>query len=219
LNNLEVWFNTSIVLDCGGPESGLEQSVQCVRTKSYQAVLNATVVSNTLQALGGNFGPTVDNKLVFEDYTQLGSQGEFAHAPLLLGNTANENGYFEALAAATGENITQAQWALSNLALFFCGSSRAAQYRVENGVSDVWRYSYWGNYTNLEISFNPPSGAYHTSEIPMVFGTAAAISPLPNTPVESTVSAYLKTLWAEFAKDPTSLQSKFHLPRYNQDSK
>ena len=67
-NNTAAWFNASSALGCGGESVGVEQSITCVRTKNFTDLLAVTVVSNPLQAVLGEFGPTADNKVVFSDY-------------------------------------------------------------------------------------------------------------------------------------------------------
>jgi cholinesterase len=176
-----------------------------------------TFNDDPLAALLAGFDPVADNRLVFSDYSALGSNGDFAKLPLLVGNNFNEAGFFKILAIAGGHNFTEIQWALLNIAIFQCGSRQAAKYRVQNGV-DVWRYLYIGNYSNVELTI-PPSGPYHTAEIPIVWGTAELATGLADTPAEAATSQYLMHLWALFAQDPSSLVQDLGLPQYSPDSK
>lgn len=216
LDNLQRWYNASTQLGCGGPEVGIQTSVTCVRSKSFEQLLNVTFIEDPLAALLAGFDPTADNRLVFSDYSTRGRNGDFAKLPLLVGNTFNEAGFFKILAQAGGDNFTDTQWALFNLAIFQCGSRQAAQYRVQNGV-DVWRYLYIGNFTNVELTI-PPSGSYHTSEIPIVWGTAEFATGLADTTVESATSQYLMHMWASFAQDPSILTQDLALPQYSPNS-
>ncbi|PVH90118.1 hypothetical protein DM02DRAFT_82951, partial [Periconia macrospinosa] len=62
----------------------------------------------------------------------------------------------------------------------------------------VWRVRYFGEWPNL----NPFDwlGAFHSSDIPMIFGTSDLRG--PNTELEVATSEYYQGAWAAFAKDP-----------------
>ena len=65
----------------------------------------------------------------------------------------------------------------------------------------TWRYYYNATIPNIQpqIPFIPQLEAYHSSEIPLVFGT------FPITGVtaqEFALSNYMQTAWATFAKNP-----------------
>jgi carboxylesterase type B len=49
-----------------------------------------------------------------------------------------------------------------------CGSAGATNVRIKAGVP-AWRYRYMGIWNNT--SLGPGTGAYHSGEIPVVFGT------------------------------------------------
>jgi carboxylesterase type B len=81
----------------------------------------------------------------------------------------------------------------------------------------VWRYRYFGNFSNLELF--PGSGAYHGSDLNMVFGTAQDTSGLPNTSAENATSRYLMHAWATFARDPKrGLVDELGWPTYDSNS-
>lgn len=65
----------------------------------------------------------------------------------------------------------------------------------------TYRYLYAGNFTNM--SPRPWEGAYHNSELPMLFGTAG-ITGYPNTLFENSTSATMQDLWVAFASNPFS---------------
>lgn len=52
----------------------------------------------------------------------------------------------------------------------------------------IWRYWYFGNWTNLDPF--PWLGAYHSSEIPLVFGTSYLEG--PDSPLEKATSVYMQ---------------------------
>jgi cholinesterase len=86
LNNTEAFVNGSIALGCGDGSAGLDAALACVRTKSFTDVLAATKVTDPLRAVLGNFGPTIDGKVVFKDYTKRAEHGNFIQRPYLTGN-------------------------------------------------------------------------------------------------------------------------------------
>lgn len=86
LNNTEAFVNGSIALGCGNGSAGLDAALACVRTKSFTDVLAATKVTDPLRAVLGNFGPTIDGKVVFKDYTKRAERGNFIQRPYLTGN-------------------------------------------------------------------------------------------------------------------------------------
>ncbi|GIZ43331.1 hypothetical protein CKM354_000656300 [Cercospora kikuchii] len=65
--------------------------------------------------------------------------------------------------------------------------------------SHVWRYRYDAEFPNLEIF--PRAGVYHSSEIPIVFGTY----PEENaTTQQIQLSAELQTIWAGMGRNPSA---------------
>jgi cholinesterase len=86
LNNTAAFVNASIILGCGDGSAGLGPAVDCVRTKNFTDVLSATKVTDPLKAVLGNFGPTADAQVVFENYTKLAEEGKFIQRPYMVGN-------------------------------------------------------------------------------------------------------------------------------------
>jgi carboxylesterase 2 len=65
----------------------------------------------------------------------------------------------------------------------------------------VWRYVYSGVFDN--ISLFPNAGAFHTSEIPEVFGTYPVDNEIgPATPTQIALSVLMRNTWTSFAKNP-----------------
>ena len=75
------------------------------------------------------------------------------------------------------------------------------------------RYRYYGVFPNQEIS--PKAGAYHSSEIPLLFGTTEDTG--KDTPSETKLARNMRHAWAEFAKDPVNGLVKLGWPVYNQN--
>jgi carboxylesterase type B len=65
------------------------------------------------------------------------------------------------------------------------------------GRQPVWRYYYEGDFKNARLT--PHAGAYHTAEIPMIFGTYPRANA---TQTQKDLSTYMQSTWAGFVKDP-----------------
>lgn len=117
-------------------------------------------------------------------------------------------------------NITDNQWDFFNLVIFTCPIRDAAQVRSAAG-SKVWRFRYFAEFANTRLTVGPNSGAYHTSEIPIVFQTDEEVSGTAGTDAEVAFSNMINTMWADFAKDPENALSsdKYDLPQFKDGNK
>lgn len=101
---------------------------------------------------------------------------------------------------------------LSNKA-FTCTSAFAIQDRVSQDVP-IYRYRYYGDYPNTRLDSS--AGAYHASELTLIFGTSEAYSDVKDTDVEAKVGKLMRQAWSEFAKNPEDgLTSELGWPRYD----
>jgi para-nitrobenzyl esterase len=142
-------------------------------------------------------------------------QGEHNHVPLIIGSNANENALFLitktvlscsayqtevstsypahkdqilALYPCNALNPKQALIDLSTDMFFTCSARRAARAMTAGQSEPVRRYVF--TYANSTL------GAYHTAEIPFVFGTYKGL--LPN-PTEDALSTAIQTYWMGLA--------------------
>ena len=214
-NNTASWFAATSQLSCGGASAGIPATLACMRTKPFRQILNATASPPGVASLLGQFGPTVDNRLVFPDYAARASAGQFTHRPYLTGNNDYEAGLFKRLAAEAGIQLPAIDWAIYDLVTFSCPAATAALARSSNGVP-TWRYRYYADFPNLRLTSTPDSGAWHGAEMYALWQTAASASGDPDTPAEKSISRYVAGAWASFAKDPTSAleRAPFSWPRY-----
>jgi len=63
----------------------------------------------------------------------------------------------------------------------------------------TFRYLYAGNFSN--IAPRPWEGAYHSSELPLIFGTSG-IAHSPSTDFETALSHQMQDLYLAFISDP-----------------
>ncbi|KAK5661872.1 hypothetical protein OQA88_9980 [Cercophora sp. LCS_1] len=134
------------------------------------------------------FSPVVDNLTVLGNY----SAAKMAKIPALIGSTAQDGNMFvpydpDGVDEAAADEITMV-W-------FFCPAYRAAKKRVREGVEEVYRYVYAGNFSN--VSPRGWMGAFHGSEMPLVFGTHGLWRGA-STVLEEETSRVMQDVWVEF---------------------
>jgi cholinesterase len=96
-----------------------------------------------------------------------------------------------------------------------CGASNAAQVRLRQNVP-AWVYRFDGVYENQKLSPQPIAGAYHSSDVPMTFGTTELRPGVPkDTPEQAKLSKIWRHAWAEFARDPENGLKKLGWPVYD----
>jgi cholinesterase len=231
------WYNMSATLGCGS--SG--DTLACVRGKDWRDVLAAA--AKLPAAPGGNpvrstpaFYPTVDNETVFSGYASLLEQGRFAKIvsrmsittqssnydtslttspqPQLLGNNDYEQGYYVIPAYGRGINTTLAQRDQFLLESSTCPNDFEARARTAHGVS-VWQYRYFGDWPNTRLY--PTSGAYHGTELQMLFGNSKDVSGTAPGAAQVRLTQVMQSAWVAFARDPVGGLEGIGWPKYDLD--
>jgi acetylcholinesterase len=159
---------------------------------------NSTTVNPRQPAIA--FTPIVDEDVVFSNYTERYQAGQVAKRPVILSNTANE---YSSLAPYPVNNLTAGpnpQAVLKGTLNTVCGISNSSLYRNELDIS-VYRYVYGGNFSNI----NPLwwMGAYHASDLAMMFGTYG-IRAGASSQLEIETSAAMQDHVLAFVKDPVN---------------
>jgi carboxylesterase type B len=202
-----IWSNISSKVGCASGDASAVLS--CMRDAN---------ASSILAAIGSNkIAPTVDSSIVFNEseYTARSLAGNFIKKPLLLGNNDNENGIFRVGAILHNQPEPQAYWDKDNLQQFACPCAARGNVSVYNSVP-TWRYHWFGVFPNTNLTTYPDSGAYHGSEIPIIFNTSPAGNGiLPNTARELEVMNYTRGAWVAFAKDPVNGPKAYGWPEYD----
>lgn len=200
------WFNLTNALQCGDSSSDPASTLSCMKGKEYTVILDtlAKQTANGASPIASSFGPTVDNTVVFSDYKQRSTSGKVSKLPLLLGNADYEAGLFRVLDALKNVSLPSSYWDAFDNAVFVCPCATRANVSLSNNVP-TWRYRWFGAFPNTELTTIPFSGAWHASELPVLFGNVPTGSGVPNsTAAETQIGAYIRGAWAAFAKDPVA---------------
>jgi cholinesterase len=126
---------------------------------------------------------------------------------MLVGHAKNEQGFYDLVAKS--KNTTAAGGVNANI--IGCGPGPAAAGRRAKGVN-AWRYVYAGEWPNMDTGI---PGAWHGSEIGLVFGSTEFSSHRPDIPAEVEMSKKIRTIWTTFAKDPVHGLHKMGYPLYD----
>ncbi|KAJ7130255.1 Carboxylesterase [Mycena epipterygia] len=180
----------------------------------------ASVIRNfTNGPTSGSFEPVIDNATVFADPLQRIRTGLTARVPFIVGNTQNDGSLFAVNLTDLSAYLTTTFNGLVTAAevrllypglsdpliisevikdfLFLCPVELWSGAAVDAGISSVYRYTYGPVFSDLQVF--PNAGAYHSSELPEIFGTFNRSSA---TAPEMTLSHTMQTLVANFVKDP-----------------
>ncbi|GKT87618.1 carboxylesterase [Colletotrichum tofieldiae] len=173
------WFRIAEAVGCRGSSGSPGSVTDCMKNLTTEQIFAGFSAEETAVGAVPAFGPGVDNVIVFEDYTDRRS----ANAGYLM------------------PNRSEAYWNDFNFRYYTCADAVRLDQLVRQGVPS-WRYRYFGDFPNLAISTNPPSGAYHGSELRPLFGTMPRTP--PSTPLQEATGKLLRDAWTTFAKRPTS---------------
>lgn len=189
------WYTTSTTLGCGNVTTNATTLLDCMRKVDVNSLL-AAVPTTGLYAFLSAFGPTVDESVVFSNY----SLKTPASVPVLVGSNDYEAGMFRTEAALANSTFPDAFWDLYNLAEFTCPIGKRANASTARGVP-TWRYRFFGVFPNINVSSE--GGAYHGAELPLLFGTTNTYAGPNSTAQEIEFETYMRGAWTTFAKDPT----------------
>jgi carboxylesterase type B len=190
------WYTVATALSCGNASTDSTTLLACMRNVELDSLL-AAVPNTGLAALPSAFGPTVDNTLVFSNY----SQQTPASIPVLVGSNDYEAGLFRTELALANATLPDYTWDAYNLAEFTCPAGVRANASIA-AHNPTWRYRYFGVFPNTNVSWE--GGAYHGAELPLIFGTTSSTPGLNSTAEEIKFQAYIQGAWAAFAKDPVN---------------
>ncbi|KAE8259062.1 hypothetical protein A4X13_0g1275 [Tilletia indica] len=197
-------------VDCGRTSD--DAQLQCMQQVDFPVLLRAIDETNV------NFGPSVDNKLYFDDWVGRSALGQFAKVPMMMGTNADEGTVLSGLLFTDIAGMVT-QSSLITPLIFTCPARQEVSDRIANGVP-AWRYVYHGNWDNMNSGITA-LGAYHFSEVPIVFRTfpAAYLSnlshPVEIPPQQEVVSSWMQGAWAAFARNPQRGLTNYGWPKYS----
>jgi cholinesterase len=198
------WFNVTAALGCGSSSSNSSEVLTCMRTKSVDAILNEISRGPADVTTSSPFNPAVDDITVFSDYPERSVAGNFIKAPMLIGSTDYEAGLFAAVDALFRITYPRDLWNEYDLDTFTCPAGLRANVNIAANVP-TWRYRYFGVFPNLRLTSEPESGAWHGSELSIIFDTVPQGAGIPeNTNEEISIGDYVREAWVTFAKDPAN---------------
>jgi acetylcholinesterase len=171
--------------------------IECLRAVSWQDIEAVLAANQTLMFL-----PIVDNFTVFENYTERYARNAISSVPALIGT--NQHEYNEGIPNPLSPAFNQSVSDKDTNEIFLCSTARTSRLRQSRALT-TYRYRYDGNFSNLSPLAYP--GAYHASELPLIFGTAGDFHGA-STAYENTVSRTMQDFWLDFARDPEHGLSK-----------
>ncbi|KAF7299743.1 Carboxylic ester hydrolase [Mycena chlorophos] len=210
-----------------GPQVSQPSDTDFSTFNSFASALKkvpAADIRTYLDSIPELFRPVVDNVTFFTDPLERIRTGQTSGVPFIVGNmqddgtlfsinvtslsaflSATTNGMLNAAdvspvqALYPGLNNTQVIVEATKDFRFLCPAQLWTAAAVEAGISDVYRYSYGAVFADDQPF--PNAGAWHSSELPEVFGTYDSATA---TAAESTLSNTMQTIISNFIKDPTT---------------
>ncbi|KAF5234653.1 hypothetical protein FANTH_12005 [Fusarium anthophilum] len=193
-------------LGCGNLSP--KKELQCMRgvpEHMLKEYLQAELGQGGAADDGLGFSLIPDNVTAFTNYTEritAGSSKFPANIPLLIGTNTNEGAAVIPFNFSGYKTATEIPANLKPIANGFglnlqCTTLKENRMRSGAGAR-TFQYLYAGNFTN--ISPLPWLGAYHTAELPLIFGTHEIKG--PSTKFERKVSERMQDLYLRFANDP-----------------
>ncbi|KAF9463608.1 Alpha/Beta hydrolase protein [Collybia nuda] len=203
------WNAIASAVSCGTTND--DAQLACMKAVPFRKLEDTIINTNT------EFILVADNINIFIDTTSRAAAGNFLKVPLLGGSTQHEGDVF---AVATEEIavgvippvITELLADIDTQLVFTCPASKTVSDRISAGVP-AWRYEYQAIFP--DISTRPDLRAYHSSEIPIVFGTYNSSLGPPPTAAEVTLSKYVQSAWVAFARNPAQGLRDFGWPVYD----
>lgn len=141
---------------------------------------------------------------MFSNYTERLSQGHIATIPKIIGTVANEGSAllpYPSSNATVGPNVNAMITATLSTV---CASYETSLLRHQIGLT-TYRYQWAGNFSNLGGGV-PWLGAYHYSDLYMVFGTYL-ITPGASPEVEVKTSQLMQDFFLGFVENPVGSQA------------
>lgn len=191
---------------------------ECVKKADWQTVeaaaasIKPSKSTSVLRSVPA-FYPVPDDEIVFRDYVSLTQDGKLARVPIYMGTNNNEAGYYRIPAYRAGIIPTPAQVDSFHLESFTCPIAYQARAR-ESHVAPAWVWRYFGDWNNTRLY--PSSGAYHGSDLHMIFGASGDVSGIPPVQAQMQLTKVMQEAWYAFSNDPWNGLTQIGYPRYDE---
>lgn len=177
-----------------------EAQLACMRLIPHTRITDFTQSYSEGAASAGplSFLPVPDEKVMFSNYTERYALGKVSDRPATFSTCENEG------ASQVAYNVAGSDQALAEqvtLDMFQCPAVLSTNLRSAFNLT-TYRYLYSGNFSN--VSTLPWLGAYHGSDVPMLFGTHQdhANGQGPSTELEYETSEKMRDFLMAFMRDP-----------------
>ncbi|OJD30335.1 chlorogenic acid esterase precursor [Diplodia corticola] len=186
-------------LGCGANQTAAAE-LACMREAPASKIANFIAEYQDSTATNKktlSFSPRADNVVVFGNYTERIKDSDLVSGlPAVIGFNRNEGAFLADYDAVAGPDA--ATVASLGYEYFYCPATKTSLERDDAGLA-THRYYYAGNFSNVSpLWFD---GAYHSSELPQIFGTAGDFRG-ESTTFEEEVGQAMQDAWLAFAKDP-----------------
>ncbi|KAK3710340.1 hypothetical protein LTR37_010406 [Vermiconidia calcicola] len=195
-------------LGCDHPKDAAME-LQCMQSLPYHDIINfmgqysdnGTLLD--VKQPGLDFGPIADERIVFSNYTARYQADMVTKAPIVYSSVyssaANEGGTLSSYPVNHLQRGPSQADANAVTERILCGASNSSILRDSIGLR-TYRYQYAGNWTNQNPL--PWMGAYHSSDLVMIFGTyTTGVGPVQE-PLEVTTSETMEDYVLSFLSDP-----------------
>ncbi|ORY18929.1 Alpha/Beta hydrolase protein [Clohesyomyces aquaticus] len=143
-----------------------------------------------------SFNPIADDRTKFANISARAMAGNFIKKPAIAGTNSNEGASLVPYDRVNGPDTTLSN--ATTLGAFLCPTVKTTTLRYAEGVP-TFRYLYDGNFSNIAPQWW--EGAYHSTELPLLFGTSGIVRG-ESTAFEIQVSMKMQDYWVAFAQDP-----------------
>lgn len=176
--------------------SSPSEELECMRNPNITALEIEDFLANTTAKI--SFIPFVDDISIFSNYTARYQMGAVSNRPAIFGSNARE-GWF--VAPFPTDYLTEEPNAtLANeitYQAFSCPAYYTSTLRDQLNRT-TFRYQYVGNFTNISPVWW--WGAYHATELPLLFGTYGDWRGAPSA-FQTATSEAMQDFWLAFARD------------------
>ncbi|KAL9061542.1 MAG: hypothetical protein Q9162_000074 [Coniocarpon cinnabarinum] len=180
------------------------QELACVQGLPFRSLLDfqeSYSLNGTDPPL--SFDPIADGKSAFANYTERYAMGPgkgVSDIPSIFGTNNNEGVSLVTYPSDPSMPPNETAARQTTLETFLCPAAQSTTLREANHLT-TYRYLYYGNFTDVSPRYW--LGPYHSSELPMLFGTRGQFRAAASE-FETQVSEAMQDRWLSFMRNPAS---------------